>query len=313
MAARRDPTTTTAAPADRPEATGRARRNARYEGLVVAGGGAVAAAALAGSAVAGQGALAAVLVVAQVLLAWAWTSMLGATTGTMALVVAAAVASDVVLLVPDGAVVGDLVGVVGLAIVTTVLYQLARRRISIDVAGPTSPAGSPRVISDMAAALGGVGIVVVFASLLALRTNGGSSDPDEGYALVVAGLVGAGATVFVARCLDALIGSDAGRSPKTAGWTTLVGIAVATGAGAACGALTGSLTAGEAAAVGAAGAVAAAVADTALARSAPTATAAGSATPLTAATAAAAAGLAAVLPFAVAAPAVYLVGQVLLS
>lgn len=257
--------------------------------------------------------------------------MLGATTGTMVLVVAAAVASDLVLLVPDDAAVGDLVGVVGLAIVTTVLYQLARRRISTDLAatgptspagptnpaGSTSPAGSPRVTSDMAAALGGVGIVVVFASLLALRTDGGSSDPDEGYALIVAGLVGAGATVFVARCLDALIGSNGGRSPRTAGWTTLLGIAVAAGAGAAGGALTGSLTAGEAAAVGAVGAVAAAVADTALARSTPRAAASASASAstsaLTSASTPTSAGLAAVLPFAVAAPAVYLAGQLLLS
>ena len=106
------------------------------QNLAVAVGAGAAAAAIAGSTAAGPGAMAGVLVVAQLLLACAWTAALGATTGTTVLIVAAAVASDVTLLVSDETDVGDLVGVAGLAIVATILYQLARRRI-----GRTRPRG----------------------------------------------------------------------------------------------------------------------------------------------------------------------------
>lgn len=108
------------------------------------------------AAVAGPWALAGVLLAAQSSLAWAWARVLGASTGTVALVVASALAGDLAVLWPGGDGdgrgghgyddngIGTVAGVVGVSLAVTVLYQLARRQRP-GGAGP--PSGSVAAVS----------------------------------------------------------------------------------------------------------------------------------------------------------------------
>jgi hypothetical protein len=284
---------------------------------------AVATAAL-GVAAASTPALVAVLLAGQVALAWAWTSMVGASAGSAVLGVGAALACDLTLVISDSDDIGGVVGVVGAALAAVIVQQLARRRSPVGaVSGPAGGTGSPgeagraagvggdggddsrvRVTVDMAASLSGVVFVALFAGYLSLRAESGpAADP-----WLVTGLIGAGAAVFASR-LAGLVGLPAGAA-------ALLGLLVGTGGGAICAAVADSLSAPDAVSVAAAAAAAAAVTALAFAR-------AGSAVPIPpdrratpggmdgrdGPRALAGAVLAAVLPLVMAAPVVYLVGH----
>src|SRR5690606_11856601 len=117
----------------------------------------VLVAAAAAGAAAGRWPLAAVLIVEQAALAWAWTLLLGAAAGTVTLMVASAVACDLAVLLSDGHGIGSAAGVVGVALAATVLYQLGLRRARPVGAGPAAAAAGD-VSLTMAAALGGAGV-----------------------------------------------------------------------------------------------------------------------------------------------------------
>ncbi|MCK9925622.1 hypothetical protein MXD62_00310, partial [Frankia sp. Mgl5] len=223
---------------------------------------AVLAAGAAFAAAAGPWALAGVLLAAQIVLGWAWTRSLGASAGTIALVAGSALACDLAVLWPgDGEAgghgyddngIGTVAGVIGVSLAVTVLYQLARR---VHRPGPAAaPAeGRPsraadRVSGDMAAALGGVAVTAFLTGFLVLRSEAGAPKPAD--SMVIAGLIGAGASVLAGRLLAALAGLGrfaAPGGPGSAGGgvaraVVLIAAAFGAMAGAAAGSLYGSLT-----------------------------------------------------------------------
>ncbi len=282
----------------------------------------------------GVTALAVLVLLGQGLLAWSWTHQQRASAGTAVIVAAAAVACDITLLARESTQIGDLAGVVGVALVVVVLYQLTRRRIRAaqhDPNGVAAPGASPdaacagcpgkpaRVTVDMASALSGVGWVALLAAVLALDVRDGGA----GRAFAVAGLLGVGVGVGASRLVAVVVA--AGR--PAAGQQARRGVGVAATAGVAAGAAVGaalgvladiSLSEGVAAAV--AGAAAALVVEAGLARGLAGGDGAGevpaSAPPAPATISAgsmpASLVLMALLPFAVAAPVVYLVGRLVL-
>ncbi len=245
--------------------------------------------------------------------------------------------------------IGTVAGVIGVSLAVTVLYQLARRVYrpgravaSAATAGAGDPAtgdpatGAPatgdadpaaarpsraadRVSGDMAAALGGVAVTAFLTGFLVLRSEAAAPNPAD--SMVIAGLVGVGTSVLVGRLVATL--ADLGGGVARA--VVLAGAAVGAVAGAGAGALYGSLTdlgAARAAALAAAGAVAAGCVSLLLGRPGPE-TPSGGPGPETPsapdaepragvlAPGGALAGvlLGALLPIALAAPMVYLVGR----
>ncbi|MCK9897596.1 hypothetical protein [Frankia sp. AgB32] len=259
-----------------------------------------------GGAVLGRWALAAVLVVEQIALAWAWGRALHASPGTIPLVAVAGALADLAVLVSHRHAYGSTAGVVGAAVAAVVLYQLGLRRaltLRTPVAGAVPArasvadgASSPtaRVSVEMITALSGVILGVLLTGYLAVRVQEGAPNPAD--LMAIAGLLGAGATVVLAR----LLGRAGLAAPVAAGVGVLVGMA----AGAVLGAVAHdglSLRSGLVAA--AAGAVVAGPVDLALVRARPaTADIAppGAVVDLL---------LAAILPLACAAPLVYVVGR----
>ncbi|WP_043604100.1 hypothetical protein [Candidatus Protofrankia datiscae] len=89
--------------------------------------------------------LAAVIAVEGVLLGRAWVRALGASTGTLAIVLVAALAADATAALTDSDGIGNLAGVIGPAVVAVILVQLARRRGRAEAAGAPPRAGLPAV------------------------------------------------------------------------------------------------------------------------------------------------------------------------
>ncbi|HEU5034391.1 MAG TPA: hypothetical protein VFT62_06495 [Mycobacteriales bacterium] len=173
------------------------------------------AAALAGLAVLGAGALAAGVFAVQVVLALAWLAALDAPAGGGAFVitVAAAGVMDGILgtaLTPD---IGRAAGVVGVAVVISLLHQLARRPrtgVTLSYSGTVSAA---------VLALAG-------AAYLALHVEGGGDVAD------VSALVGAGVALAAARVVDGFVPRPAVLAGSRRG---VAGLAVGLGAAAAVG------------------------------------------------------------------------------
>jgi len=184
--------------------------------------------------------LAIVVLVVQVLLTLAWLAALGAAggLGAFAVVAAAAVAADAALVAAGGARVDDLVGVVGIAMAGSLLHQVARRRRS-------------KVTLSVAATMSAVVLAVAAATYVALRSG------VDGRAAVAAGLAGVGAAVLVARLVDAVLPRPIAVPRGSRGWPgLLLGVAAAFGAGLAYGALVGGIQTSDAWAIAlAAGAV----------------------------------------------------------
>ncbi|WP_165036998.1 hypothetical protein [Candidatus Protofrankia californiensis] len=180
--------------------------------------------------------LAAVIAVEQLLLGWAWVRALGASTGTLAIVLVAAPAADITAVMADSDEIGNLAGVVGLAVVAVILVQLARRRGWAEAAGAvpeaqvsgvvegqrqrdhvlsalpeaqvsgvvkrdrdSSPGQSVTVTVDMAAGLSGVVLVTLLAGYLNVAAIQTPDGRVVGPMVVAAGLVGAATAVLVAR------------------------------------------------------------------------------------------------------------------
>ncbi|WP_242424122.1 hypothetical protein [Frankia sp. EI5c] len=279
------------------------------------------------AAASGPWALAGVLLAAQVALGWAWVRALGASPGTTVLVAGSALAGDLAVLWPFGGRdgghgyddngIGTVAGVVGVSLAVTVLYQLGRR-VHAGAAAPATAAtqaaagsgrvapAAERVSRDMAAALGGVTVAGFLTGFLVLRAEAGADHaPDT---MVIAGLLGAGTAVLVGRVALAFLEHAAATLPDTprlrlgALVAALLGAAAGAGAGAIFGALT-ELGAPVAVALAGAGAVAAACA-------VPAGPAPLAGSGLSARLAVVAAALLGVLlPLALAAPMVYLVGR----
>jgi hypothetical protein len=278
--------------------------------VLVASAAVVAAAAGASAAAAGEATLAAAVLLGQLLLAWSWASLQRASGGTAAIVASAAVASDAALLARDRADVGDLAAVVGLAVVAVVVHQLARRRVrpaSASAAGVNGAGEPARVTVDMAAALSGVGLVALFAIVLALPDR--ADRWAQGWLPAAAGLLGVGAGVGASRLVAA---AAPGRAPALRHGVLGAGLGVAAGAGA--GAVFGvcaEISLLGSVALAGAGAGAALAVDVGLAREQPAdgargEPAAGGGFGVPAATLV----VAALAPFAVAAPVVYLVSGI---
>jgi hypothetical protein len=214
---------------------------------------AAAAAVPALAAMPGRGLLLAALAVEQALFAAAWGVLLRATLLAALTVLAGALAADLVVLVRDTDVLGDVAGIVGVAVAIVVAGQLARR-------------GRSAVTADMAAALGGVATVAFLSGYLPLR----AAPVGDGARLVVAALVAAGTAVVVARLVAAVpaagdgSAANAGEPGGSAWWplsARIAGACAGAGAAAAYGALAAGISTLDAAAVGAAAGCAAAIVD----------------------------------------------------
>ncbi|WP_152991474.1 hypothetical protein [Frankia sp. R43] len=82
------------------------------------------------------------------------------------------------------------------------------------VAADRAQRAADRVSGDMTAALGGVGIAAFLTGFLVLRAEAGAEHPaDE---MVIAGLLGAGAAVLVGRLVTALLAATFARGAGTA-------------------------------------------------------------------------------------------------
>ncbi|MGF7233589.1 MAG: hypothetical protein ACQSGP_01320 [Frankia sp.] len=216
-------------------------------GLAVVAAAAVPAAA----ALPGWGFLLAALAVEQVLLAVAWAGLLGATRPAALTVIAGAVAADLVVAIRDTDTqghLGDLVGVVGIAVAVVVAGPRGR---------PGRGAGSPA----NAPARGGGTAGVLQARDRPLRAGPLGRDgiwygsgPDAGSRLVVAALVGAGAAVLVGRLVAAIPPAVSTRRNWWPPMARIVGAAAGAGAAAAYGAPATRISVSHALAVGAAAA-----------------------------------------------------------
>lgn len=173
------------------------------------------AAALAGLALLGMGALVAGLAVVQVVLALAWLAALDVPGGggPFVIVVMAAGVMDGVLATESEPDIGRAAGVVGVAVVLGLLYQLARR---------------PRVAVTLsfASTLAGVVFALCAASYVALHIEAGGDLADA------AALLGAGAALAAARLTDRLLPRPvvvAGSRRGVAGLVVGMGAAVLAG------------------------------------------------------------------------------------
>ncbi|WP_131787761.1 hypothetical protein [Protofrankia symbiont of Coriaria ruscifolia] len=243
--------------------------------------------------------LAAVIAVEQLLLGWAWVRALGASTGTLAIVLVAAPAADVTAVMADSNEIGNLAGVVGLAVVAVILVQLARRRGWAEAAGAVpetqvsgvvkrdrgfSPGQSVTVTVDMAAGLSGVVLVTLLAGYLNVAAIQTPDGRVVGPMVVTVGLVGAATAVLVARlcvarlCAEMLV--EPVGSTSIPGWARVrsslragcpvvapvVGFAAGAGAGAILGGFADDLDVWEATLIAGAAAAAAVIVYLAVAR-----------------------------------------------
>lgn len=261
-------------------------------GLVV--GGLLAAAvagALAGLAWVGVAALAGGLFLLQAVLAQAWLAVTETPGGRGALVVAvgsAGVAGGLVATTPGGEV-RRLAGVLGVAVLAALVHQLVRRQ-------------RPRVVDSFAGTLSAVALVVAALGWVSLR--GG----PLGRQAAVAGLAGVGVALLAGRALDAVVRRPFAVLGTGRGWAgTLAGLVAGTGVSTAYGAAS---TLGTAAGlrIGAVAAALAVGADLAV-----TLALAGLPEDADERQRAAVAPTAVLIPLAVAAPAVYLTGRILLG
>ena len=168
------------------------------------------------AAYAGPPALGAAVFALQLLLTLAWLAALGVTGGLGAFGIAAGagVAAVVVLLRSDGAYIGDLVGVVGIAMVASLLHQVARRHRTL-------------VTMSIAGTMSAVLVAVAASTYVALRSG------VDGRGATAAGLAGAGAAVLAARLVDAIIARPVAVPSGSRGWPGLVaGVAAGCGIGA---------------------------------------------------------------------------------
>lgn len=187
------------------------RRNPLLTGAVTT---AVAGGLLAGSWY-GAELLAGLLFAFQVVLVLAWLAALEVIGGTGAFVVsvAAAAAADALVTVENGAHVGDLAGVLGVAMVASLGHQIVRRRrrhVTISLAGTVSA----------------VVLVVATATYVPLRYGA------DGRSSAVAAFAGIGAATLLACLVDLGLPRPAVLGGGNRGWAGLVlGLAAAAGAG----------------------------------------------------------------------------------
>lgn len=249
------------------------------------------AAALAGLALLGTGGIGAGVFVVQAVLAVAWLSALGVRGGGGAFVIAvgAAAVADVLVATAGDPDVGRAAGVGGVALVVSLLHQLARR---------------PRtaVTASLGGTVSAVALMLCASAFVALRIEGGGDAADA------AALLGAGAALAAARVADvavphptALPGSRRG----VVGLVLGVGVAVLVGWGYGAGtAVLGGDHGVRLAVVGAALALVADLAVDAVLCAAP---------PSDARARAALSPLGVLLPVVLAGPAAYVAGRILLG
>jgi molybdopterin converting factor small subunit len=268
-----------AAPADRLSAT---------VAGVAAG---LVAAALAGLALLGIGPLAGGLFVVQVVIALAWLAVLDVRGGGggFVIVVGTSAVMDSVLGLETEPDIGRAAGTVGVAFVVCLLYQLARR---------------PRVgvTASLAGAVSAITFAVCAASYIALRVE------TDGEFAVVAALLGAGVALAVARMVDLAVPRPAASPGSRRGVAGIVvGVAAAVLVGWAYGSRCEQLGSDHAARLALVTAVIALIADLAidsvLAAAPPADDRPRSALP----------PLAILLPVALAGPAAYVAGRILLG
>jgi hypothetical protein len=186
----------------------------------------VGSAVLAAGTAAGRPALAVAVLLVQLVLGLCWLVVLGAPLLTAVLVGLAALASDSVLLRDRDATAGSVAGVLGLAMLASIVQQLARR-------------GRRDVTDGFGTAVSGVVLVAAVSLLLPLR------ELESGQAVALTALVAVAVAVVVARLLPgpllpvriaalvlgALVGGRYGAASEelAAGWA----LAAAAAAGAA--------------------------------------------------------------------------------
>ena len=217
---------------------------------------ALIAALLVGVMLVGRPPAAAAVLVLQVSFAVGWLGLVGSSVGLgdLALVTAAAVAADVILLHSRHADPGSLAAVIGLSYVAALLRQLARRQRT-------------DVTSALVATASGVALVCAPSVLLPLGAG------DSGRAVAAAGLLGAAAALVLGALVDrvALLAVP-GAAPAAgiAGLLLGIGVALAVGVAMAHTVAGGrALGDGDALGVAAASAVAALAARVAVSRAAP--------------------------------------------
>ena len=259
--------------------------------LLAAATGVVAASGLISAAIIGRGTLAGAVFLLQVVLALGWLALVDAPgdAGGFALVGSAAITADIVLFEQSGVQVGDLAAIVGIALPGAFLHQLLRRRRR-----------------DVTASLIAVVMLVVLAasaaSLIGLRGGRG------GQQATVAALLGLGASILAGRTFDRFVPRPALAPGASRGFPGLIaGLVAGTTAAALYGSQNAILGAARGAAFGIVVAAVAAAADVGVDLGA--AEMAG----LSERQRSAVDPVAALLPFALAAPAAYVVGRLLLG
>ncbi|HVA62011.1 MAG TPA: hypothetical protein VNG13_15950 [Mycobacteriales bacterium] len=183
-------------------------------------GAAVVALALAGSSYLGRPALAVGVGVVQLLLTLAWFAVLDTpgSLGGLVIVAAACSASDLLLLSTGGSGLGGLAGILGLALVAALAFQMQRRR-------------RVRVAESLAGSMSAVLLGLAVATLIGLRAGRG------GEQAVAAALLGGGAGLLVARWTDIPFSHPRVVTGGTRGWPgLLLGLAAGCGVGAGYGA-----------------------------------------------------------------------------
>lgn len=201
--------------------------------LALGGGGAVICLALAGLAALSSPALAAGLFVVQLILVLSFLALVDSpgSGGAFAVAAVSAAVSDAVVLLGHGRVSG-LAGVVGLALIGSLLHQLARK-------------GRTRVTESLADTMVAVVLAVSAASLLALRMTGGGRD-----AVIVCLAAGAGALV-AGRLGDRVLPRPALALGANRGWPgLLLGLGVGAAAAVAAAGDTGPVSGARGALLG---------------------------------------------------------------
>lgn len=255
-------------------------------------GAALVALAAAGASYGGRPFLAGVVFVVQVLLTLAWFAVLDTpgSLGGFVICLASGAAADLLLVSGSGLSVSRLAGVLGLAFPAGLAAQLLRRRRT-------------RVAESLAGTVSGVLLGLSAASLIALR--GGRSGREA----VVSALIGAGSALLVARLVDVGLARPPVVFGCTRGWPgVLIGMLAAAGAGYAYGGYAPAVSATTGLALAAATAALALAADLAVDLGRGALAGVGYERQLAALT-----PLTALLPLAVACPAAYLAGRVILG
>lgn len=220
-------------------------------GLSVVGSGLLAgvvAAVLAALALLGAPALGVGVFAVQTVIALAWLAAIDAkgSVGAFAIVVAAAAAADIAVGLTGNADIGQAAPVVGIALVVSLLHQLARR---------------PRrgVTLSLAGTMSGVAFAICAVAYPALLAEGGGDEADA------AALFGAAVALALARVVDLVIARPAAFPGSRRGIIGIVlGLLAAVGVGAAYGAGTTSFGPATGVRIAAIAAVLALIADVAV-------------------------------------------------